>query len=150
MRQVADLGISRARAFDVSLPFLLRQAAWLYERQLSQVKAQMRKVGKSGSSAVASPAPGAPPSTDQSGGYAMKRAGSGTTSTTSKTCRPRLVSSDVQCLGYRRRCQSARETVLSAKGKPASQTHLPIRSVRLMSFIFRIDRPLAETQLKLH
>ena len=36
--------------FDVSLPFILQQAAWLYERQLSQVRAEMKKVaGKGGS-----------------------------------------------------------------------------------------------------
>ncbi|KAI5302111.1 hypothetical protein KEM56_001027 [Ascosphaera pollenicola] len=31
--------------FNVSLPFLLQQAAWLYDRQLSQVRAQVRRVG---------------------------------------------------------------------------------------------------------
>ncbi|KZZ91602.1 hypothetical protein AAP_03308 [Ascosphaera apis ARSEF 7405] len=31
--------------FNVSLPFLLQQAAWLYDRQLSQVRAQIRRVG---------------------------------------------------------------------------------------------------------
>lgn len=34
----------RAEHFDVTLQFLLQQAAWLYDRQLSQVRAQMRKV----------------------------------------------------------------------------------------------------------
>ncbi|KAF4771623.1 hypothetical protein N7455_007963 [Penicillium solitum] len=34
-----------AENFDVTLQFLLQQAAWLYDRQLSQVRAQMRKVG---------------------------------------------------------------------------------------------------------
>ncbi|KAF7718709.1 Autophagy-related protein 29 [Penicillium ucsense] len=33
-----------AEHFDVTLHFLLQQAAWLYDRQLSQVRAQMRKV----------------------------------------------------------------------------------------------------------
>ncbi|KAF3019643.1 Autophagy protein 29 [Penicillium rubens] len=33
-----------AENFDVTLQFLLQQAAWLYDRQLSQVRAQMRKV----------------------------------------------------------------------------------------------------------
>lgn len=32
----------------MTLPFLLQEAAWLYERQLSQVRAQMRKVGREG------------------------------------------------------------------------------------------------------
>ncbi|KAI5287171.1 hypothetical protein KEM54_006188 [Ascosphaera aggregata] len=34
-----------AERFRVSLPFLLQQAAWLYDRQLSQVRAQVRRVG---------------------------------------------------------------------------------------------------------
>ncbi|KAL4941651.1 hypothetical protein BDV06DRAFT_177976 [Aspergillus oleicola] len=46
-----------AESFDVTLQFLLQQAAWLYDRQLSQVRAQMRKVGTTHSN-TASPAPG--------------------------------------------------------------------------------------------
>ncbi|KAJ5372680.1 hypothetical protein N7517_004686 [Penicillium concentricum] len=46
-----------AENFDVTLQFLLQQAAWLYDRQLSQVRAQMRKVGTTQSNAP-SPAPG--------------------------------------------------------------------------------------------
>ncbi|KAL6237042.1 hypothetical protein BDW75DRAFT_238669 [Aspergillus navahoensis] len=46
-----------AESFDVTLQFLLQQAAWLYDRQLSQVRAQMRKVPTAQSNA-ASPAPG--------------------------------------------------------------------------------------------
>ncbi|KAL4975190.1 hypothetical protein BDW66DRAFT_74580 [Aspergillus desertorum] len=46
-----------AESFDVTLQFLLQQAAWLYDRQLSQVRAQMRKVPTAHSNA-ASPAPG--------------------------------------------------------------------------------------------
>ncbi|KAL5334808.1 hypothetical protein BJX70DRAFT_377018 [Aspergillus crustosus] len=48
---------SLAESFDVTLQFLLQQAAWLYDRQLSQVRAQMRKVGTTHSN-TASPAPG--------------------------------------------------------------------------------------------
>ncbi|KAK2742943.1 hypothetical protein FQN57_005073 [Myotisia sp. PD_48] len=48
--------------FDVTLPFLLQQAAWLYERQLSQVRAQIKKVGgnhpNSGQSSVGGTTPG--------------------------------------------------------------------------------------------
>lgn len=36
----------RATRFEVPLSFILQQAAWLYERQLSQVRDQMRRVGK--------------------------------------------------------------------------------------------------------
>ncbi|KAL2867029.1 multidomain presynaptic cytomatrix related protein [Aspergillus lucknowensis] len=45
-----------AENFDVTLQFLLQQAAWLYHRQLSQVRAQMRRVGTTHSN-TASPAP---------------------------------------------------------------------------------------------
>ncbi|KAK5106467.1 hypothetical protein LTS08_000586 [Lithohypha guttulata] len=45
-----------AERFEVTQAFLLQQAAWLYERQLSQVRAQMRRMG-SRSSNTASPLP---------------------------------------------------------------------------------------------
>ncbi|KAH8690567.1 hypothetical protein BGW36DRAFT_388978 [Talaromyces proteolyticus] len=61
--------------FDVTLSFLLQQAAWLYDRQLSQVRAQMRKVGNTQSSP--SPALGSVSGSDALGGQAMRRAGSG-------------------------------------------------------------------------
>ncbi|KAL3487154.1 hypothetical protein BJX62DRAFT_246192 [Aspergillus germanicus] len=48
---------SLAESFDVTLRFLLQQAAWLYHRQLSQVRAQMLRVGTSHSN-TASPVPG--------------------------------------------------------------------------------------------
>ena len=64
-----------AEQFEVTQPFILQQAAWLYERQLSQVRAQLRKVGNR-SSNTASPAPGSVASS-MMGGQAMKRAGSG-------------------------------------------------------------------------
>jgi hypothetical protein len=44
-----------ADQFNVTQPFILQQAAWLYERQLSQVRAQLRKVGNR-QSATPSPA----------------------------------------------------------------------------------------------
>lgn len=34
-----------AEDFNVTLPFLLQHVAWLYDRRLSQVRAQFRKVG---------------------------------------------------------------------------------------------------------
>lgn len=37
-----------AEHFHVSAPFLLQQVAWLYERELSQVRAQLRRVGTVG------------------------------------------------------------------------------------------------------
>ncbi|KAI9893074.1 MAG: hypothetical protein M1814_000621 [Vezdaea aestivalis] len=70
-----------ADEFDVTLQFLLQQAAWLYERQLSQVRAQMRKVGHSSTSATASPVAGSVSASIIAGGYPMKRVGSGGGST---------------------------------------------------------------------
>lgn len=66
---------SLSERFEVTQPFLLQQAAWLYERQLSQVRAQMRRVG-SRQSATPSPAPGST-TASMVGGQAMKRGGSG-------------------------------------------------------------------------
>ncbi|KAL9105646.1 MAG: hypothetical protein Q9227_009225 [Pyrenula ochraceoflavens] len=66
----------RAETFEVTQPFLLQQAAWLYERQLSQVRAQMRKVGTTAQSASPPTGPGSI-SGSTVGGFAMKRGGSG-------------------------------------------------------------------------
>lgn len=52
---------SRAEQYHVSVPFLLQQAAWLYERELSQVRAQMRRVGTGGISGTSTPPPPAAP-----------------------------------------------------------------------------------------
>ena len=68
--------------FDVSLSFLLQQAAWLYERRFESMKAQMKRLGVSG---TASPAPAAPPTQSLQeqdggsgalGGVSMVRTGS--------------------------------------------------------------------------
>lgn len=64
-----------AEQFEVTQAFLLQQAAWLYERQLSQVRAQMRKVGNR-QSATPSPAPSSVAGSTV-GGQPMKRGGSG-------------------------------------------------------------------------
>lgn len=60
-----------ANKYEVPLTFLLQQAAYLYDRQFSQVRAQLRRVGASKSS-TASPIPG----TESGGGEAMVRTGS--------------------------------------------------------------------------
>ena len=65
-----------ADRFDVTLAFLSQQAAWLYEKQLSQVRAQLRNVNKP-SSAGNSPTPGSVSGSGITGGHAMSRAGSG-------------------------------------------------------------------------
>ncbi|KAI9640456.1 hypothetical protein NHQ30_011202 [Ciborinia camelliae] len=64
-----------ASKFDVTLAFLLQQAAFLYERQLSQVREQMRKVTVSKGSLAPSPVPGS--TSETAGGEGMKRTGSG-------------------------------------------------------------------------
>ncbi|KLJ13780.1 hypothetical protein EMPG_11279 [Blastomyces silverae] len=64
-----------AEHFDVTLPFLLQQAAWLYDRQLSQVRAQIRKVGNP-HSAANSPVPQSMSGSAAIGGQPMKRVGS--------------------------------------------------------------------------
>ncbi|KAE8372618.1 hypothetical protein BDV26DRAFT_285786 [Aspergillus bertholletiae] len=60
-----------AERFDVTLQFLLQQAAWLYDRQLSQVRAQIRKVGTTQSSSP-SPAPGSVSGSTALGGQSTK------------------------------------------------------------------------------
>lgn len=67
---------TRAEEFNVDLPFLLQQAAWLYERQLSQVKAQLRKVSKPSLTAH-SPTPSSVSGSGVAGGHAMARTSSG-------------------------------------------------------------------------
>ncbi|MCJ1359599.1 MAG: hypothetical protein MMC33_009601 [Icmadophila ericetorum] len=67
-----------AEEFDVSLPFLLQQAAWLYESHFSQVREQLRKVSRPVSSS-GSPAPQSNPgstTTVGQGGLSMRRGGS--------------------------------------------------------------------------
>ncbi|KAJ5820324.1 autophagy protein 29 [Penicillium riverlandense] len=60
-----------ADRFDVTLQFLLQQAAWLYDRQLSQVRAQMRKVPTTQSTSP-SPAPGSVSGSGALGGQLQK------------------------------------------------------------------------------
>lgn len=60
-----------ANKYEVPLTFLLQQAAYLYDRQVSQVRAQLRRVGASKSS-MASPVPGV-----DGGGEPMTRTTSG-------------------------------------------------------------------------
>lgn len=64
-----------AERFNVSLPFLSQQAALLYERQLSQVRAGLQKANRLSSGA--SPTPGSISGSGTAGGYAMTRGGSG-------------------------------------------------------------------------
>ena len=66
---------SSADEFGVTQPFLLQQAAWLYERHFQHVKAQMSRLR---SSNAPTPVPGAAVGqTPVMGGLPMKRLGSG-------------------------------------------------------------------------
>lgn len=67
--------LGRAINFEVSLAFLLQQAAWLYERQLLQVRAKIREVVVSKGSSAPSPVPGS--TSEFAGGETMRRTGSG-------------------------------------------------------------------------
>ncbi|CAG8958612.1 hypothetical protein HYFRA_00009929 [Hymenoscyphus fraxineus] len=66
-----------ADKFQVTLAFLLQQAAWLYEMNLRQVHAQLTKVrtAKGSTSAAPSPVPGS--TSENGGGETMRRTGSG-------------------------------------------------------------------------
>ncbi|KAF7925443.1 uncharacterized protein EAE97_010524 [Botrytis byssoidea] len=64
-----------ATKFEVTIPFLIQQVAWLYERQFSQVREQMRKATVSKGSLAPSPVPDS--TSEQAGGEEMKRTGSG-------------------------------------------------------------------------
>lgn len=64
-----------ADRFNVSLPFLSQQAALLYERQLSQVRAGLQKAKRLSSGA--SPTPGSISGSGTAGGYTINRGGSG-------------------------------------------------------------------------
>lgn len=64
-----------SQQLQVTQAFLLQQAAWLYERQLSQVRAQMRRMGTR-SSNTASPIP-ASNAASVVGAQPMRRTGSG-------------------------------------------------------------------------
>lgn len=62
-----------AARFEVGQSFILQQAAWLYERHLQHVRAQMRKVGPASGGANTTGASGS----GNVGGVPMKRGGSG-------------------------------------------------------------------------
>ena len=67
-----------AHRFDVSLPFLLQQAAWLYDRHFEGMKAQMRKLGSPTGDPMSPGLPSESPTKSSvgAGGVAMQRTGS--------------------------------------------------------------------------
>jgi hypothetical protein len=81
-RTVLIWPVCSAAHLQVSRAFLLQQAAWLYERELSQIQAQMRRVGGPALSAGLSfpnpPSP-RPQSPAVMGGIPMARTGTGGT-----------------------------------------------------------------------
>ena len=60
-----------ANHFGVEAGFMLQQAAWLYERHLQHVRAQMRKIQPAAAGS------GSTSNVSSAGGYPMKRLGSG-------------------------------------------------------------------------
>ena len=110
----------RAGQFDVDLSFLLQQAAWLYERQLSQVKAQLRKVSKPSLTAQ-SPTPSSAAGSGVTGGYAMARTSSGGMfSFMSKRCQASNVTKALEyhrhllCAKWRGQCPRAKAARLNS------------------------------------
>jgi hypothetical protein len=73
--------MSRSTRFEVSLAFLLQQAAWLYERHFAQMKAQMKKLSPS-----TCPSPGPPDSTSNVAGLSQ---GTGQRATSAMSARVR-------------------------------------------------------------
>lgn len=74
------VALFRALHFDVPHAFILQQAAWLYERHLSHVRAQLRRPTPTTASNIASPSQGAVSGSGSAivvGGVSMKRLGSG-------------------------------------------------------------------------
>lgn len=68
-----------ATRFDVALPFLLQQAAWLYERHFEGMRKQMQKLGVSQAPSPVPPESGSSSgmaSQAQAGGASMQRQGS--------------------------------------------------------------------------
>ncbi|KAK4543438.1 hypothetical protein LTR36_005581 [Oleoguttula mirabilis] len=66
-----------AARFDVALPFLLQQAAWLYERHFEGMRKQMQKLGVSQAPSPAPPESGSSSGVaGQTGGLSMQRQGS--------------------------------------------------------------------------
>jgi hypothetical protein len=78
--RVTQSNVSRAGEFNVPPTFLLQQAAWLYERHLDHVRAQMKKVG-----GQTAPALSSTDSTQAKASAATNRPGSGLVGGNAKT-----------------------------------------------------------------
>ncbi|CEJ57121.1 Putative Phosphopantothenate-cysteine ligase [Penicillium brasilianum] len=127
-----------AEHFDVTLQFLLQQAAWLYDRQLSQVRAQMRRVPPVQSSSP-SPAPGSVSGSTALSGQPQKGVAAGGSRAPS-----RLVSYQKeipqQTPGGRRRSSTSTTTVNQVRhSRDSSRNETPMegREQRWENFVRR-------------
>ena len=77
-----------ATRFEVTLPFILQQAAWLYERQLAQVRAQMRRMSKPDIGDSARPQASARPSSSHQPKHARPEATQVSVSPSAKDAAP--------------------------------------------------------------
>jgi hypothetical protein len=109
-----------AAQFEVTQSFLLQQAAWLYERQLSQVRAQLKKVGNR-QSATPSPAPGSVNSSVV-GAQAMRRVGSGGSRAPSRLSTQHLGSPSLGPEGNAPPTPGKSRTSLPLRGPPGAIT----------------------------
>ncbi|OCK83130.1 hypothetical protein K432DRAFT_379772 [Lepidopterella palustris CBS 459.81] len=142
-----------ATKFEVSPTFMLQQAAWLYERHLSHVRAQMKKVGSSNTTATTSGPGSAHPA---AGGVPMKRLGSGgsgaSRTPSALSVRPRdspIPRGDASTPGTPRTAAPSLSRTPSTNTITQSRAHLPAASPRQLlqrSFRSSFPPPLRPTQ----
>ncbi|TGO52079.1 hypothetical protein BCON_0148g00240 [Botryotinia convoluta] len=123
---------------DFTLPFLLQQVAWLYERQFSQVREQMRKATVSKGSLAPSPVPDS--ISEPAGGEEMKRTGSGGGG-------PRIQSSlsNRKSTPFSKNDGSVPNTPNRAMAPPFSRTSSRETTVQSRTFVAPSSRPTQAT-----
>ncbi|KAF7894257.1 hypothetical protein EAF00_007771 [Botryotinia globosa] len=127
-----------ATKFEVTIPFLIQQVAWLYERQFSQVREQMRKATLSKGSLAPSPVPDS--TSEQAGGEEMKRTGSGGGG-------PRIQSSlsNRKSTPFSKNDGSVPNTPNRAMAPPFSRTSSRETAVQSRTFVAPNSRPTQAT-----
>ncbi|KAJ5377533.1 uncharacterized protein N7496_004942 [Penicillium cataractarum] len=135
------LDLYRAEHFDVTFQFLLQQAAWLYDRQLSQVRAQMRRVPPVQSSS-SSPAPGSVSGSTALSGQPQKgHAPSGSRAPSRQVSHQKEISQQVPIApSDRRRSSTSTTTVNQARhSRDSSRNEAPTegREQRWENFVRR-------------
>ncbi|KAF7896681.1 uncharacterized protein EAF01_009084 [Botrytis porri] len=127
-----------ATKFEVTLPFLLQQVAWLYERQFSQVREQMRKATVSKGSLAPSPVPDS--TSEPACGEEMKRTGSGGGG-------PRIQSSlsNRKSTPFSKNDGSVPNTPNRAMAPPFSRTSSRETTVQSRTFVAPSSRPTHAT-----